>query len=118
MSLATAAGDSDSFTAGEVGSVAFFPFGTARLGLRNRPPNLPALAFLPSPSVVSVSEVASGLFSRRLPRLLKKERRFSGPGGGGDAVADVPVGGEASVVSEMGAARAGSADGTGLGSSI
>lgn len=119
MSLATGTGGSDSFTTGEVvESVAFFPLGIARLGFRKRPPNLPVLGFLPSPSVTSVSEVASGLFSRRLPRLLKKERRFSGPGGGGEVVVVVPVTGEASVISAAGEAVAGSVNEVVLGSSI
>ena len=49
------------------------PLGTARLGLRNRPPNLDD--FLPSPSVPSASDVASGLRSFLLPRALKNDER-------------------------------------------
>lgn len=108
-------GGSGSFTAGElVKSGAFF--GAARLGLRNRPPNLPVLDFLPSPSVISVSEVVSGFFSRRF-RLLKKERRFSGPGGG-VVVVVAPVTGEVSVTSAAGVAVTGSIGEVVLGSSI
>ena len=69
---ATGAGwDAELSTTGFVGAV-------ARLGLRKRPPSLPAVDFLPSPSVTSASEVASDRFSLRLPKVLKNdERRLS-----------------------------------------
>lgn len=102
-----------------LGSTALFLVGVARLGMRKRPPNLLGFDFLPSPSVTSVSDMASGLFSRLLPRLLKnEERRFSIPGAGGEgaaaAVAAVVVTGAVSEISAAGAgaaaAGAGSAD--------
>ena len=52
------------------------PLGTARLGLRNRPPNFDD--FLPSPSVPSASDVASGLRSFLVPRELKNDERRAG----------------------------------------
>ena len=52
------------------------PLGTARLGLRNRPPNFDD--FLPSPSVPSASDVASGLRSFLVPRALKNDERRAG----------------------------------------
>lgn len=117
--MAAEVAGSDSFATGDAAeSVAFFPFGIARLGLRNRPPNLPVVDFLPSPSVISVSEVVSVFFSRRLPRLLKKERRFSGPEDGGEVVVGVPVVGAASVVFTAGEAVVGSVEETIVGSSI
>lgn len=66
------------------------PLGTARLGLRKRPPNFDD--FLPSPSVPSASDVASVFRSFLVPRLLKKDVRRAGfvPSGAvGDVVASV-----------------------------
>lgn len=81
-----------------------FPLVAARLGLRNRPPNLAGVDFLPSPSVMSVSDVTSVRFSFLVPRFPKKEeRRFSLAGSGVVACAvGVSTRAELSVVSAAG----------------
>ena len=78
--LTGAAGSVDAFNASVPGvedSVAgVLPLPTARLGLRNRPPNFEDL--LPSPSVPSASDVASVLRSFFVPSVLKKDVRRAG----------------------------------------
>ena len=77
-SLLTGADASVDYFGASVGVsvVAVFPLGTARLGLRKRGPNFDD--FLPSPSVPSASEDASGFRSFFVPRLLKKDVRRAG----------------------------------------
>lgn len=108
-SLLIGAGDSvDAFNASVPGvedSVAgVLPLGTARLGLRKRPPNFDDL--LPSPSVPSASDVASVLRSFLVPSVLKKDVRRAGlllSGAVGVAVESKAVA-EGSVVAATGVA--------------
>lgn len=78
--LVEADGSADAFSASvpgvEVSVVAVLLWGTARLGLRKRVPNFDD--FLPSPSVPSVSELASGFRSFFVPRVLKNDVRRAG----------------------------------------
>lgn len=86
-----------------MGDVSLCAGGVARLGLRNRPVNLPAFDFFPSPSMPSASEVTSPFFSFLPPRELKNEdRRLSVDGVGGVATAAVVAAGEDSAASATG----------------
>lgn len=86
-----------------MGDVSLWAGGVARLGLRNRPVNLPVLDFFPSASIPSASGVPSVFFSFLPPRALKNEdRRLSVDGVGGVATAGVVVVGEAPAASATG----------------
>lgn len=97
--------------------------GVARLGLRKRPANLPAVDFRPSVSMPSTSDVPSTFFSFLPPRALKNEdRRLSVAGVVGEASGDVVATGEDSeafaTVVGAGATVADSADVVLIGASI
>lgn len=92
------AGSAEAFSASvpgfEAGVAEGLPLGTARLGLRNRPPNFDD--FLPSPSVPS--SVASGLRSFLVPRALKNDERRAGfaPSGAAEVAVESKTGAEGS----------------------
>lgn len=93
------------------GDVSLCAGGVARLGLRNRPVNLPLLGFFPSASIPSASGVPSAFFSFLPPRALKNEdRRLSV-----DGVRGLPT---AAVVAAGEDPAAASATGVGAGSTV